>query len=151
MGIWTGNGPAQVGRHAGKTPSTGTSMLTCTYEKSSACRGLWGRENGYEKAPTGGAIGRWCASWWFFGLGEALYGSGLVGPLELIAELFGYMLKRLDITSDLHDVDEVSAPSFAPSSKGFTSRSRVEYGLPTRRQCFWHQDRFLKQDHERQK
>lgn len=82
-------------------------MLTCTYEKSSACRGLLGEgKNGYEKAPTGGAIGRWCASWWFFGLGEALYGSGLVGPLELIAELFGYMLKRLDITSDPHDVDE---------------------------------------------
>ena len=29
-----------------------------------------------------------------------------MGPLELIAELFGYMLKRLDITSDPHDVDE---------------------------------------------
>ena len=29
-----------------------------------------------------------------------------MGPLELIAELFGYMLKRLDIASDSHDVDE---------------------------------------------
>ena len=84
-----------------------------------------------KKAPTGGAIGRWCASWWFFGLGEALYGSGLVGPLELIAELFGYMLKRLDITSDPHDVDEGFRAEFRAVVEGFTSRSRVEYGLPT--------------------
>ena len=104
-------------------------MLTCTYEKSSACRGLLGEgKNGYEKAPTGGAIGRWCASWWFFGLGEALYGSGLVGPLELIAELFGYMLKGWILPVTRMMSTRVSAPSFAPSSKGFTSRSRVEYG-----------------------
>lgn len=55
---------------------------------------FWGKgRTDMKKPPTGGAIGRWCASWWFFGLGEALYGSGLVGPLELIAELLGYMVK----------------------------------------------------------
>ena len=126
-------------------------MLTCTYEKSSACRGLLGEgENGYEKAPTGGAIGRWCASWWFFGLGEALYGSGLVGPLELIAELFGYMLKRLDITSDPHDVDEGFRAEFRAVVEGIHAAGWNTV-CPRRRQCFWHQDRFLKQDHERQK
>jgi hypothetical protein len=56
-------------------------MLTRTYEKVLGLLRtfLLQGENGYEKAAGRRGIGRWCASWWFFGLGEALYGEWISG------------------------------------------------------------------------
>lgn len=54
-----------------------------------------------------------------------------MGPLELIAELFGYMLKRLDITSDPHDVDEGFRAEFRAVVEGIHFTQQGGYGLPT--------------------
>ena len=52
-----------------------------------------------------------------------------MGPLELIAELFGYMLKRLDITSDPHDVDEGFRAEFRAVVEGghFTQQGGIRF------------------------
>lgn len=49
--------------------------------------------------------------------------------LELIAELFGYMLKRLDITSDPHDVDEGFRAEFRAVVEGihFTQQGGIRF------------------------
>ena len=52
-----------------------------------------------------------------------------MGPLELIAELFGYMLKRLDIASDPHDVDEGFRAEFRAVVEGvhFTQQGGIRF------------------------
>lgn len=105
----------------GEIPMGGGPVFVDAYEKSSAKLRIfcWKKEEGsYEKSPgkrgNRSAVRSTVVLW----VGEALTGRGLVGPLELIAELFDYMLKRLDIPGDPHDVDEGFRAEFGAVVEG---------------------------------